>query len=390
MKDRLVTIGTTVLMLAGLAFLGFLGWQWWQSRLPARYDVMDYGVVDRGGGPPAEHVHFSVADTKVPAAGKPDVRVTLTAQKSRIRLASGKEVDAWTFNGRAPGPEIRVERGQLLEVTLVNKDIDDGVTIHWHGVDVPNTEDGVAGVTQDAVPPGGRYVYRFRPEQVGTFWYHTHQNASDGVEKGLYGSARGHARDASGEGRGHRRAGPHLLRARRDRDERRPGAPRSTSRSARAPEADRHGQQPCEVPAVGNEAVRRGDRRRGDRTGSRPGGRGDRDRRWRPLRPLVPASQAESPRSRSSARRPGSCSVRTARESRSRPFTVVFDPCLRAPERSRPGPARRSTARSSSTISKKRRLSRRQTRPALGAEREALPTRAHVRGREGRSRRSTS
>ena len=69
MKDRLVTIGTTVLMLAGLAFLGFLGWQWWQSRLPARYDVMDYGVVDRGGGPPAEHVHFSVADTKVPRRG---------------------------------------------------------------------------------------------------------------------------------------------------------------------------------------------------------------------------------------------------------------------------------------------------------------------------------
>ena len=37
MKDRLVTIGTTVLMLTGLAFLGFLGWQWWQSRLPASY-----------------------------------------------------------------------------------------------------------------------------------------------------------------------------------------------------------------------------------------------------------------------------------------------------------------------------------------------------------------
>ena len=188
MKDRLVTIGTTVLMLAGLAFLGVLGWQWWQSRLPARYDVMEYGVVDRGGGPPAEHVHFSIADTKVPAAGTPDVRLTLTAEKSRIRLATGKEVDAWTFNGRAPGPEIRVQRGQLLEVTLVNKDIDDGVTIHWHGLDVPNTEDGVAGVTQDAVPPGGRHVYRFRPEQVGTFWYHTHQNASDGVEKGLYGA----------------------------------------------------------------------------------------------------------------------------------------------------------------------------------------------------------
>ena len=188
MKERLITIGTTVVMLAGFAFLGFLGWQWWNSRLPASYDVMDYGVVDRGGGPHTEHVNFSVTSTKVPATDKPDVRLTLTAEKSRIRLASGREIDAWTFNGRSPGPEIRVQRGQLVEVTLVNKDIDDGVTIHWHGVDVPNAEDGVAGVTQDSVPPGGRYVYRFRPEQVGTFWYHTHQDASKGVEKGLFGA----------------------------------------------------------------------------------------------------------------------------------------------------------------------------------------------------------
>jgi FtsP/CotA-like multicopper oxidase with cupredoxin domain len=187
MKARLTTLLTTLVMLVGFAFLGFLGWQWWQSRLPATYDVMDYGVVDRGGGTPVSHNHFSVGDTGGPT-GKPDVRITLTARKAKVRLASGTEVDAWTFNGRAPGPEIRVQRGQLVQVTLVNKDIDDGVTIHWHGVDVPNAEDGVAGVTQNAVEPGGRYVYRFRPEQVGTFWYHTHQDASKGVDKGLYGA----------------------------------------------------------------------------------------------------------------------------------------------------------------------------------------------------------
>jgi FtsP/CotA-like multicopper oxidase with cupredoxin domain len=187
MKDRLATIATTLLMLGGFAFLGYLGWQWWQSRLPARYDVMAYGVVDHGGGPQLPHARFSVSDTKEPA-GKPDVRLTLTAEKSRIRLAAGKEVDAWTFNGKAPGPEIRLVRGQRLEVTLVNRDIADGVTIHWHGLDVPNAEDGVAGVTQNSVPPGGRYVYRFRPEQDGTFWYHTHQDASEGVHKGLFGA----------------------------------------------------------------------------------------------------------------------------------------------------------------------------------------------------------
>ena len=99
MKDRLITIATTGLMLVGLAFLGFLGWQWWQSRLPARYDVLDYGVVDRGGGPAAEHVHFSVANEKGPPTGRPDVDLTLTAEKSKVRLASGAQVDGWTFNG---------------------------------------------------------------------------------------------------------------------------------------------------------------------------------------------------------------------------------------------------------------------------------------------------
>ncbi|HKB21133.1 MAG TPA: multicopper oxidase family protein [Gaiellaceae bacterium] len=187
MKKHLGTALTTVAMIAGVALLGFLAWSWWQSRLPGRYDVMSYGAVDQGGAQPIAHHHFGV-DSLTGPKGKPDYRVTLTAEKAPVRLSSGQEVDAWTFDGSAPGPELRVRKGELVQVTLVNKDIDDGVTIHWHGLDVPNAEDGVAGVTQNAVEPGGRYVYRFRPEQVGTFWYHTHQDASEGVKEGLFGA----------------------------------------------------------------------------------------------------------------------------------------------------------------------------------------------------------
>ena len=53
---------------------------------------------------------------------------------------------------------------------------------------MPNAEDGVAGVTQDAVPVGGSHVYRFRPERAGTFWYHAHQLSHDQVERGLLGA----------------------------------------------------------------------------------------------------------------------------------------------------------------------------------------------------------
>ena len=73
-------------------------------------------------------------------------------------------------------------------MVLANEDVEQGVTIHWHGIDVPNGEDGVAGVTQDAVLPGERYTYRFRADQVGTFWYHTHQVSSEDVERGLFGA----------------------------------------------------------------------------------------------------------------------------------------------------------------------------------------------------------
>jgi FtsP/CotA-like multicopper oxidase with cupredoxin domain len=177
----------TVLAVGALLFVGKA---WYDSRLPGSYNAMDFGTVDYGGGPAqnhAAHPHTGVDKLKGPP-GAPDARFTLVARRAKLSLHSGKTIDAWTFNGRLPGPELRVRQGDLVEATLVNEDIDDGVTIHWHGVDVPNAEDGVAGVTQDAVMPGERYVYRFRADQVGTFWYHSHQVSSKQVRRGLYGA----------------------------------------------------------------------------------------------------------------------------------------------------------------------------------------------------------
>ena len=129
----------------------------------------------------------SVADLRGPG-GAPTAAVHADGRAGEVRLASGRTVEALTFNGTVPGPELHVRQGDLVEVTLRNRGRCGGVTIHWHGVDVPNAEDGVAGVTQDAVPPGGSYVYRFRAEQVGTFWYHAHQASASEVRRGLYGA----------------------------------------------------------------------------------------------------------------------------------------------------------------------------------------------------------
>jgi FtsP/CotA-like multicopper oxidase with cupredoxin domain len=113
--------------------------------------------------------------------------VTLTARRERFRLESGREIDGYTLNGQSPGPLIEARVGQLVQVRLINDSVPDGVTLHWHGVDVPNAADGVAGVTQDAVTIGQEYIYRFVADQVGTFWYHSHQVSHTQVVGGLLG-----------------------------------------------------------------------------------------------------------------------------------------------------------------------------------------------------------
>jgi FtsP/CotA-like multicopper oxidase with cupredoxin domain len=196
---RRLRVRTLAAVVAAVVVLGVPGWLWWSSLLPSRYSVMDMGYVDTGGGPapagsigmagmPAMAHGRSVAALTDPSTGPADVRVTLVARKQKARLASGQEVDGYTLNGTTPGPQITAVEGQLVEVRLVNESVPAGVALHWHGVDVPGAMDGSAGVTQDAVPPGGEFVYRFRADHAGTFWYHSHQITHEQVERGLFGA----------------------------------------------------------------------------------------------------------------------------------------------------------------------------------------------------------
>lgn len=113
--------------------------------------------------------------------------VTLVARQERFRLASGEEVDGYTLNGTSPGPTLRVPQGTLLEVAG-QRVVAGGTTLHWHGVAVPNADDGVAGVTQDAVPVGATHVYRFRPPHAGTYRYSRAPALHEQVERGLLGA----------------------------------------------------------------------------------------------------------------------------------------------------------------------------------------------------------
>lgn len=179
------------------------------SKLPEASDMMNHDRMDEGGGAATlmsmsggsdhqqHHAHHAsgsagagqievaalTGDISAPA----DKIFELVAQRKQMTLASGAVIDAWTYNGEI-APELRVQHGDMVEVKLINRDVDSGVTIHWHGYNVPNAMDGVPGMTQNVVKPGQSFTYKFRAGQEGTYWFHSHQQASEQVAKGLFGT----------------------------------------------------------------------------------------------------------------------------------------------------------------------------------------------------------
>ena len=113
--------------------------------------------------------------------------INLTAKEAVNQFDSQHKFTVWTFNGSVPGSLIRVKQGEKVTVNLKNE-LSEPVTIHWHGLPVPNSQDGIPGVTQNAVQPGKTFTYEFIATVPGTYWYHSHQDSVNQLDKGLYGA----------------------------------------------------------------------------------------------------------------------------------------------------------------------------------------------------------
>ncbi|MHB8376317.1 MAG: multicopper oxidase family protein [Dehalococcoidia bacterium] len=97
-------------------------------------------------------------------------------------------VEVWGYNNQIPGPTLRFKAGDRVRIYYKNE-LAEASSVHWHGLVVPNSMDGVAPLTQPPVMPGETFVYEFTiPNTPGTFMYHAHMNDMEQVSMGLSGA----------------------------------------------------------------------------------------------------------------------------------------------------------------------------------------------------------
>lgn len=122
------------------------------------------------------------------AAPAPTPTATLRARVTEAPLMGPAQpkTPIWSFGQTSPGPLIRIPRGKPVHVRVENA-LSEPTTVHWHGVRLANAMDGVPGMTQEAIPVGGGFDYRFTAPDAGTYWYHSHERTYEQVARGLYG-----------------------------------------------------------------------------------------------------------------------------------------------------------------------------------------------------------
>lgn len=128
-------------------------------------------------------VFFGILSTSNSFAQKV-VHYDLVVTDTIVNFA-GKEKRAIAVNGQIPMPTLTFTEGDIAEIVVHNK-LKESTSLHWHGLYLPNKEDGVPYLTQMPIKPGETFTYRFPIIQSGTHWYHSHSGLQEQI--GMYGS----------------------------------------------------------------------------------------------------------------------------------------------------------------------------------------------------------
>jgi len=111
----------------------------------------------------------------------------LTAEVTSWEVEPGTTVEAWTYNGTVPGPQIRLDVGDRVRIVLHNE-LPMGTDLHLHGINVDNGMDGVAPITQPLVEPGESFTYEFVADEPAVAMYHAHHHGQLQVPSGMLGT----------------------------------------------------------------------------------------------------------------------------------------------------------------------------------------------------------
>ena len=97
----------------------------------------------------------------------------LIAEPVERQISPWKTLNCWGYNGSSPGPTLQANEGERVRV-IVDNHLPESTSMHWHGFEIPLPMDGIPYISQQPIPPGGRFVYEFTLHQNGTFFYHSH------------------------------------------------------------------------------------------------------------------------------------------------------------------------------------------------------------------------
>lgn len=122
-----------------------------------------------------------------PFAAEPNAyRLNAAPALARLTGEDRPQTPVWAYNGTIPGPVLRVRQGEPVRFVVENQ-LDQETTVHWHGIRLPVAMDGVPGLTQPPILPGESFIYEYTPPDAGTFWYHPHANSLQQIGRGLAG-----------------------------------------------------------------------------------------------------------------------------------------------------------------------------------------------------------
>lgn len=118
--------------------------------------------------------------------GVREFRVRAHVFTQEIETFPYQTAEVWGYNGSTPGPTAIAYEGERIRF-IVQNDLPEPTTVHFHGMHAPNDNDGVAGISQQPIPPGGSFTYEFTPGHTGSFAYHAHTSDAKQELKGLEG-----------------------------------------------------------------------------------------------------------------------------------------------------------------------------------------------------------